>query len=351
MSGDDLSSRAGCPASYGHARRVKALTLRPVWSCLVLVGILAIILCFLFLDQAVRQWFQNHPDVWHEHAWVNGFRQLGKAYVVIWLLLLWSCLIDHWRATIVCLVALALVALCVCPLKVMVRRSRPHLYATPPGQLSPEDQHPLSEPRVSFPSGDTAAAFAVATVLSASRGWRWAPLLFTAAGGIGLLRIMVLAHYTSDVLAGAMIGVLCGFGALRMAVHWKQPDWPHMRGSSRVVAGLLLVLILPLAGRVFHMEAMWIFLKVYGIPLTALLLTYLAVVWLRAFRRTSRQPPIHDSAAAGSDHAFSRSLWGVRWPPFSGGRTQRASRARPRATPRSSRQGRQLDSGRRGTPD
>ncbi len=351
MNDSEQSGRADCLVSRDLPRRAKLLTLLFVWSCLVLVGILAIISCFLFFDQEVREWFQSHPDVWHEHAWVDGFRQLGKAYVVIWLLLLWSWLVDRWRATIVIVVSLALVGLCVCSLKVVVHRPRPHLYTAALERLSPEDRRIVSGQRASFPSGDTAVAFAVATVLSASPGRRWAPLLFTAAGGIGLLRIAVLAHYPSDVLAGAMIGVLCGFWALRITVHWQQPDMFHVRGSSRVVAGLLLVLILPLAGRFLHMEAMWIFLEVYGIPLLALILTYSAVVWMRAFRRTSRQPPIHDSAMTGSGHRFSRSPWDVRWRPSSGGRMRRASRAGPRATPRSSRQGHRWDNGRRDTPD
>jgi membrane-associated phospholipid phosphatase len=295
MSDGELVGCAHGPVSRGHAGRVKLLTLRPVWASLILVGTLAIIPCLLFLDQAAREWFQSHPNTWHERAWVDGFRQLGKAYVVIWLLLLWSCLVDRWRATIVSLAALALVGLCVCPLKAMVNRPRPRAYATASGQLSPEDHHAFSERRASFPSGDTAVVFVLATVLSASLGRHRAPLLFAAAGGIGMLRVTTLAHYPSDVLAGAMIGILCGLGALRMAVRWKQLDRLHVKASSRAFAGALLVLILLPAGRVFHMEAIWIFLKAYGLPLLTLLLIYLAVVWLRAFRRTSLQPAIHDS--------------------------------------------------------
>ncbi len=339
MSDGELSSRAGRSAPHKFPWRAKVLPLLPVWSFLVLVGIVAIVSSFLFLDQPVREWFQDHPNTWHEYAWVNGFRQLGKAYVVIWLLLLWSCLVDRWRATIVTLIALALVGLCVCPLKAMTHRPRPHLYATTAEQLSPEDQHPLPEGRASFPSGDTAATFAVATILSVSLGRLWAPLLFTAAGGIGLLRITVLAHYPSDVLAGAMIGVLCGVCALCIAAHWPPPDSLHMKGSSRAVAALLLVLILPLAGQFLRMGAMWIFLRVYGIPLGMLILAYSAVAWRRAFRRTARQAPIHDSASAESRHRFSRPTWGLRWRPSSGEQMRRVAKAVSEAVPRSSQQG------------
>lgn len=261
---------------------------RLAWLCPALVAVAAIVSSVLFLDGRTHEWFLNHPDVWHKYAWVNGFRQLGKAYVVIWLLLLGSCLLDRWRATSVTLIALVLVALCVCPLKVAVRRPRPQLQAatlTQPLPVAPR-------PKTSFPSGDTAVAFAVATVLSTSLGRRWWPVFLAAAGAIGLLRVVVLAHYVSDVLAGAMIGVVCGFWALRLTVRWRQQDLFHMRTSSRAIAGLLLVLLTPPATRLVHAQALWIFLDVYGLPLLAFVLAYSAVVWFRVLSWASRKPAV-----------------------------------------------------------
>ncbi len=320
---------------------------RPQYYLAVLIGVVVIISSFLFLDQEVRERFHRHPNSWHQHAWVDGFRQLGKAYVVIWLLLLWSWLIDRWRAVIVILVSLILVAPCVCSLKVAMHRPRPRLHAIASGQQSAEGRDILSGQEASFPSGDAAVAFAVATVLSASPGRRWAPLLFTAAAGIGLLRITTLAHYPSDVLAGAMIGILCGFWALRVTAHRQQLDAFHLRGMSHALAGLALFLVPPLASRFFDMKSMRVFLDAYGIPLLVLILIYLAAPRLWAFFRASRYSSVHDSATMASRRPLRRSLWDVRWRPSSEGRMQRASRTGPRAIPRSSRQGHPWDSERR----
>lgn len=64
----------------------------------------------------------------------------------------------------------------------------------------------------SFPSGHTAAAFAVAAAFLGEP----MPLALTAvslASGIGLSRMALGAHYPLDVAAGALLGAGCGFAA------------------------------------------------------------------------------------------------------------------------------------------
>jgi undecaprenyl-diphosphatase len=249
-----------------------------VWIGLALAGS-AVAASYLFADQAVGSWFLAHPSTWHTNPWVNGLRQLGKADVPIWLLVVWGCLTDKWRVTIVTIVALIMVSLCVCSLKVAVGRARP--YQSSPSSAAQEREIPWSK-RVSFPSGDTGVAFATATTLSQSLHRAWTPPLFAAAAVVGILRVTASQHYPSDVLAGAAIGVFCGL----LALQWAPRRWPLDRfqvpGCWRLVAGLLLVLVLPFAGPFLGMRSLQIFAKVYLLPLALLVLIGLATVRLKA---------------------------------------------------------------------
>lgn len=66
--------------------------------------------------------------------------------------------------------------------------------------------------RFSFPSGHTAAAFAVA-VAFAGEPWGLAPMACLLATGIGLSRVYLGAHYPLDVLAGGALGAFAGLAA------------------------------------------------------------------------------------------------------------------------------------------
>lgn len=62
--------------------------------------------------------------------------------------------------------------------------------------------------RFSFPSGHTAGAFIMATLLSAIYSIVCIPAYFMA-GLVGFSRIYNGVHYTSDVLAGMVLGISC----------------------------------------------------------------------------------------------------------------------------------------------
>ncbi len=260
---------------------------------LILSAVVTTFLIYRLLDEPVRQWLLAHPNTWHEHNWVNAFRQLGKAYVPIWLILLWSCLTNRWRPTAVTLIALVLVGLSVCPLKVLTSRRRPNDPTLLPTYAAASNAHYAWEHRVSFPSGDTAAAFAVATVLALLIRRPWAALFLAAAAAIGLLRVTSLAHYPSDVLAGMMIGILAGWWSVYWAVCWSSESTFVMSRHQRILLAVLLVVLVPLLSPFAGMKPLLVFLRFYGAAVAGLLW-----VGMLAHRNAQRQAECFPSPEA-----------------------------------------------------
>jgi len=257
-----------------------------LWMCPIILIEMTIV-SYLFFDQRAIPWLHEHPNMWHHQPWLDGLRQLGKAYIPVWLLLLWTCITDRWRPTVVTGVALLLVCVTVCPLKLLVHRPRPHRMDAVSSQLMAKELRASPRKDLSFPSGDAASVFAIATVLSLSAASLWAPAFFAVAGLVGLLRVTTLQHYPSDVLGGVAIGVLCGYLAVQIMKRRPSLDQFHLPRRWRVALGLLLI-VMPLGGRALGVESLLTFLKTYAVPLAALLLLWLVVAATRTWRHGGR---------------------------------------------------------------
>ena len=269
--------------------RRSRLSRRAVWVGAIVLTIVAATASYFFVDSMVSGWLQDHPNTWHRNEWVDGFRQLGKAGVPIWLVLAWGCLTNRWRPAAVTLAALLLVSASVAPLKAIVRRCRPSTVIAA-SQQSLSLQEVAWQEKVSFPSGDTAVAFAVATTLSSSLGRLWAPAFFAAAGAVGLLRITALTHYPSDVMAGALIGLLCGL----YGMHWmaRRYEWDGLRvkGLARIAVLLILILVVPFVARLLNLTALRTFLRVFHDPLVILAALGWTVAHFQAWRGSPTSP-------------------------------------------------------------
>lgn len=92
------------------------------------------------------------------------------------------------------------------PMKIIVGRIRPY-HGVPPFELHPfKFQLVNTEASFSFPSGDASLAFAMAMSLSLTMPRFW-PLWWTLAVIVAIERVAENAHYPSDVVAGAALGV------------------------------------------------------------------------------------------------------------------------------------------------
>lgn len=85
-----------------------------------------------------------------------------------------------------------------------------HQFAGPDGPIA---RHAWDTSQLwSFPSSHTSAAFLLAVFLSRMYP-RLTPLMILLAATVGLARIILFAHYPSDVIGGATIGALIGLAA------------------------------------------------------------------------------------------------------------------------------------------
>jgi len=93
-------------------------------------------------------------------------------------------------------------------LKILVRRMRPPDVGTAYAFRAYSD-HPLSSRGIGFPSSHAVVAFGAAAILSRlfpRAKWVW----YGAAIGCAVSRLLAHAHYLSDVVAGACIGIAAG---------------------------------------------------------------------------------------------------------------------------------------------
>jgi len=106
------------------------------------------------------------------------------------------------------------VLLCNILLKPLVARQRPFI-------LNPAFQLLIAAPQdYSFPSGHAAVSFACASVLWIYRS-RWRFPAAVLAFIIAFSRLYLYVHFPTDVLAGAMIGVMAGVISCRILSQFK----------------------------------------------------------------------------------------------------------------------------------
>ena len=162
----------------------------------------------LHLDGGILLWIQTFVRCAVLDPIMMVYTQLGNAGI-LWIVLsvLLLCFPKTRKAGFVSLVAMLLGLLCTnVILKHLVGRTRPWLVVE--GLLPLVEEH---DPN-SFPSGHTCAAFA-----AASAWWRTLPRRWMKVTGLvmavlmGFSRLYVGVHFPNDVLAGAAVGLLCGW--------------------------------------------------------------------------------------------------------------------------------------------
>lgn len=152
--------------------------------------------------------------------------------LVVWLAGFLRHSLTAKRASLHALGALVVAGLTCWVLKFAVPRLRPQL---------PAGRHigVFSGYRESFPSGDAACAFAVALTLAEAFP-RWRIPLILAAVVVSVVRVLRLAHWPSDVIAGATIGVLAHLAVqMWIAKRGVRPGQEDPMRSSAQAAGRL----------------------------------------------------------------------------------------------------------------
>lgn len=133
------------------------------------------------------------------------------------------------------LTSLAYSSLVTTSLKILVSRRRPYTGATP-YKFDLFDDASLDSRNMSFPSGHTSSIFALMTVLAKESGSRWVQIpAYTFATSVGFQRMLDRKHWTSDVIAGGLIGYLIGSAVVRkdQNTNTAKPRFhPYMNGKK-----------------------------------------------------------------------------------------------------------------------
>jgi membrane-associated phospholipid phosphatase len=196
---------------------------RRIWIAFVVIAVIALVAAFL-LDQATTHWISTYSSSelkramrivsrvgnWPAHAIAGtigiavAFAAKSKAWVRIFLAML---------------VALAIAGITTRAIKIASGRARPSV-KTEAHWNGPQ----FSSKYHAFPSGHTAASTAFFVALFLARKKMGAPLLLIPIL-IAISRMIVGAHYLSDVTFAAILGVICAL----LVAHWLSIGNPKSR--------------------------------------------------------------------------------------------------------------------------
>jgi undecaprenyl-diphosphatase len=193
---------------------------RKIFHQLFFAGLWLLILASPALDQPLtqtaRSWGQDGPGwYWGLAAYWAGLGGLQMAALALWALAAWflrqwvwlACALGGFAAVVVSGILSQVI-------KHLMGRPRPRLGLSPLELIGPT----LNSDFTSFPSGHAATSFALAAVLAYFYP-RGAWLIFLAAAWVGVGRIASGSHFLSDVLGGAVLGLMTGlplaYGAMR----------------------------------------------------------------------------------------------------------------------------------------
>lgn len=172
------------------------------------------------LDERALVWIAQNVRCALLDPFMKLYTQLGNTgmlFIVLGIVLL--CFRQTRKAGVSALCAM-LIGLVVVnfTVKPLVARARPWLVIENFVNLVPE-----GDPN-SFPSGHTNAAFAFAVAVCMSAPKKWMKVTAVCMAVVmGLSRLYVGVHFPSDVLAGAVIGSLCGLlGAWAVRKAWEK---------------------------------------------------------------------------------------------------------------------------------
>jgi membrane-associated phospholipid phosphatase len=176
------------------------------------------------VDRPVARWALDAKLIPQRNrpAWANALKAPGDfKYVAVVIAVAALVHPARWRAAVALLVASALSGLLYSS-KWAFGRHRPS-YLFEPFTFHPfKDGLPgyLYAQRLGFPSGHTCLAFAAAAGLAALF-----PRYAIAFYGVGVQRVLEGSHYPSDIVAGAGLGVVSAFIALRLCENWFGAGW------------------------------------------------------------------------------------------------------------------------------
>jgi undecaprenyl-diphosphatase len=208
--------------------------------------VIAAVASFFAFDQRILLYLYKLNPHWNYCKPAVIFKYLGKAWLLIWLILFGGILTGKNRKMVIILLALLAVAPTVLPLKHLTGRQRPRDYIDRVIENKSQEKTFPPVKSWSFPSGDTASVFAVAVALSPFVSTFAGLLLLPVCCLIGLLRVVDFAHYPSDVFAGAAAGLLAGWLILKIFSLLPLPTWVDSKhfSTAKIAAFILIPLLL-----------------------------------------------------------------------------------------------------------